>query len=849
MSRKKNKISFMQRIIIALVIGMLGVSVIAVFQTYQKKKWDTEQEAESVMQLIKNNCQKYDDYNIGLQTMELQSIVDKINVLRNYMRVQVRSYWQEMGGSLSEFAKNQYLSGVILLDDNFEIVENVDVDQKENKELFQALYESGQFEQIASYPKKIYTDCINADGRNYQFAVAARADEDGIIVCYQDTSKYDDDKYEITFSNFFDIGLLENDAVMVVSNGEKILYSNREWMQGLEMKDWPISDVISRDMLPENDQLIALKYDGVTWWGKQDQYRDYYLYIFFRVEILDIVLVRNISMALGVYLIFAFGVLMFTQKQEKERLYRVEKEHHMLAAIASIYDVNLLLNLEENTWEAFLQTTAMETALTGITKTDQMLRVFCDKLMMESAREEFLQFTDPHTLSERLKGRDFLGYSFEAVRQKWYQVLLIPKTRNEEDEVTKVILLIRNVTEQTKKEMDYQEQLRISMEEADAANAAKTDFLRKMSHDIRTPINGIRGIAEIGKNSAKDLQQTKEYFKKILMSSDFLLELVNDVLDMSKIELGEWKEEQLSFDFRELIQNAVTVVSTQAESLGVLIQCEQMEGKHWFLKGDSLNVQRIFQNLMSNAVKYNRPGGTVRISCREIEYDEKSALFEFICEDTGIGMSKEFQKHAFEMFAQEHKTARTTYAGSGLGLAIVKKTVEFLNGTIDFESQEGKGTIFKVRLSFLLDPEKYHGQEKAESVSIKGVNILLAEDNELNMEIASFVLNEQGAVVTEVKDGKQAVELFAASEPGTFDIILMDIMMPKMDGFEATRAIRALDRCDAKNIPIIAVSANAFDHDVEESRSSGMNDHLSKPLDFEKMIEVIHKYTGTFFVH
>lgn len=843
MSGKKNENNLMRRVIIVLIIGLILVFSFSIFQTYQSEKKTAEQKAESTIQFMKTNCQKYDDYEIGLITADLQSMINKINVLRNYMQVQVQSYWQMMGGSLSEFAKNQYLSGIILLNEQLEIVENIDVENKENKELLQELRLSSQLEQILDYPQKIYADCLETEGRNYQYAVASRTDEPGIIICYLDTAKYNKDKYEISLSNLLDMGANEENAVVVVADGETILYSNRQKLQDLEVDEWPVLDVISRDMLPENENLIELRYNAKTWWGMKDQYRDYYLYVFYQVELFGYDLAQNLSIALGVYLVVAFGVLMFVQKREKERIRQLEKEHHMLASIASIYDVNLLLNLEGNTWETILQTTAMEEALNGISKTDEMLRVFCDKLMMESAREKFLEFTDPHTLSERLKERDFLGYSFEAVRQKWYQVLLIPKVRNAENEVTKVIFLIRNVTEQTKKEMAYQEQLRISMEEAEAANAAKTDFLRKMSHDIRTPINGIRGMAEIGKNSSKDLQQTKSYFKKILSASDFLLELVNDVLDMSKIELGEWKDEQISFDLRDMMQSAITVISTQAENTGIFVHCEALEGEHWLLKGNPLNVQRIFQNIMSNAIKYNRPGGSVRISCRETECDETWAMFEFVCEDTGIGMSEEFQKHAFEMFSQEHKTARTTYNGSGLGLAIVKKTVGFLNGTIDLVSKEGVGTTFTVRLPLKIDTEKYTIEEKIENGSIKGLNILLAEDNELNMEIASFVLDEQGAAVTEAKDGKQALDLFAASVPGTYDIILMDIMMPVMDGLEAARAIRSLERSDAKEIPIIAVSANAFADDIEESVRSGMNDHLSKPLDFEKLFKMIYKYT------
>ena len=522
----------------------------------------------------------------------------------------------------------------------------------------------------------------------------------------------------------------------------------------------------------------------------------------------------------------------------------MKKELQLLQSVSSIYDVNLLLYPQKNIWIPILETKQLEKTIKGIKEADEMLQQVGKLLMTESAREEFWRLTDLKSLSERMKKRNFLGYTFEAITGKWYQTLLISKKRNDENEVTEVMLLMRNVSEQKQKEMDYQEKLRIAAEKAATADASKTDFLRRMSHDIRTPINGIRGMTEIGLENLEDTPRIKDCFVKIRTASDFLLELVNNVLDMSKIEAGETTGKNEPFDLREILKNAATIVSVQAEEAAIDFRQKPVEIEHSHLLGSPLNIQRVFQNLMSNAVKYNRQGGLVEVSCQELESDGENARILFICRDTGIGMSKEFQKHAFEIFTQEHKTARTTYSGSGLGLSVVKKTVELLGGKIDFVSEEGKGTVFMVELALKIDKvyEEAQNKKEQEAVSISGLHILVAEDNELNLEIETYMLEEQGAVVTPAKDGKEAVDIFEASELNTFDIILMDIMMPKMNGLEAAKAIRSLKRKDALEVPIFAVSANAFSDDIAASKASGMNEHLSKPIDFEKMMQVIGKY-------
>lgn len=411
-----------------------------------------------------------------------------------------------------------------------------------------------------------------------------------------------------------------------------------------------------------------------------------------------------------------------------------------------------------------------------------------------------------------------------------------------------LFMLFRSYTERRsmlqiqRQEQAYQQKLRESAQAAEQANMAKTDFLRRMSHDIRTPINGIRGMVEICRHSMGDPQKQEECLDKIMASSSFLMELVNDVLDMNKLESGNIRLEEKPFDLLEVLEEVNDVIGVQAESCGVSYLVENDKLPHHYLIGSSLHLRQVLQNIISNGVKYNRVGGMVHVIYRELSMENNRILLEFICTDTGCGMSPEFQSHAFEPFAQEEGTVRTRYAGTGLGLPIAKKLVEQMGGSISFVSVQGEGTTFTIRIPFQMDEErKNNPQNSTRKCSIEGLKILLAEDNDLNMEIVEFVLQNAGAQVTAAWNGKEALELFEQSEAGTYDVILMDLMMPVMGGLEATAKIRELDRPDAKTIVIIAMTANAFMDDVERSLAAGMNAHLPKPLDAEKLIEEICK--------
>ena len=398
--------------------------------------------------------------------------------------------------------------------------------------------------------------------------------------------------------------------------------------------------------------------------------------------------------------------------------------------------------------------------------------------------------------------------------------------------------------QEQEKDEKYKTELLIAAKKAEAANEAKTEFLQRMSHDIRTPINGICGMVNMADHYADDMEKQKEYRTKVKEASNLLLELVNDVLDMSKLESGEIVLEEIPFNLSSIYREVFVVIEQVAAEQNLQIVWEKKEITHRDFIGSPRYVKRVMMNILSNAMKYNRENGHIYISCIEIPSGQpETTTMEFVCRDTGIGMAEEFQKHIFEPFAQEHAGSRTRFSGTGLGMPISKKLIEKMGGTITFESAEGIGTTFVIRVPFKIDLDVDIREEQADvsEKSIKGLHILLAEDNELNMEIAEFVLQNEGAEVSKAWNGEETVELFRKSESGEFDAILMDIMMPVMNGYEATKMIRSLDREDAKVIPIIAMTANAFTEDRLRAKEAGMNEHIAKPFDVKLLVKIIHK--------
>lgn len=388
------------------------------------------------------------------------------------------------------------------------------------------------------------------------------------------------------------------------------------------------------------------------------------------------------------------------------------------------------------------------------------------------------------------------------------------------------------------------QQLREAARVARNANKAKTEFLQRMSHDIRTPINGIRGLVEIGNYYADDLQKQAECRAKIWQSSGFLLDLINEVLDMGKLSSGEVTLEEIPFDLNEVQAEVKEIIAQQAKERGIEIFVKKRNVQHVRLIGSPLHVKRIFLNALSNAVKYNKDNGRIYLSTIEMGCENGVATFEFRVEDTGIGISKRFLPHVFEAFAQDGDVARSSYEGTGLGMPIVKSLVEKMGGSVDVESEKGVGSIFTLHIPFKID-EQPAAEKRAETFVpdvARGMHVLLAEDNDLNLEIAQFFLKNAGVTYEAARNGKEAVEKFAESAPGEFDALLMDVMMPYMNGLEATKQIRALAREDAKTVPIIAMTANAFVEDKKQALEAGMTDYLTKPLESTALIKMLARF-------
>lgn len=413
------------------------------------------------------------------------------------------------------------------------------------------------------------------------------------------------------------------------------------------------------------------------------------------------------------------------------------------------------------------------------------------------------------------------------------------------------IILRVNVNHQQKhidELLEYQEKMKESNEATIRANMAKREFLSHMSHDIRTPINGIMGMVEIIRKNKEKPEKTEECLKKIDQASSHLLSLINDVLDMSKLENGQVQLEHVPFDLKDEMEQIKAIVEVQAEAAEIRFQIHMKDIEHTRLIGSPMHFRRILLNLLSNSLKYNHPGGSVDVYIKEKSSDKKQAEYQIVIRDTGIGMSDEFiDEYLYKPFTQEDDNARTSYQGTGLGMAIVSELLKTMEGNIQVYSEKDKGTTFYVALGFDINPDKEPEvveEPEEEEKNIKGMRVLVVEDNELNLEIATFMLESAGVVTTSAKDGKEAVETFAASKEGEYDAILMDIMMPVMDGLEATRKIRAMEaeRKDAKTIPIIAMTANAFSEDKEKTMAAGMNHHLTKPVTIEQLKEVLGEY-------
>ena len=534
----------------------------------------------------------------------------------------------------------------------------------------------------------------------------------------------------------------------------------------------------------------------------------------------------------------------------KKALDEATKRSEIISAIATLYVTIVHANVKERTYELLKGHDLVQKILGQKEKIDDVMERLPTTFAAKEWREQYREFLNFDTLTERLRNTNFVSIEFMGTNGKWRLSRFIVKSRDTQGNVVDVLYVVRDITEEKLRELMYQKQLKASMEDAQRANISKTAFLQRMSHDIRTPLNGIVGMIHIAEKYKNDVDKLRECRQKALQSTDYLQKLINNVLDISKLESGSLMLEYKSFDLVELLNNNMTVVAMSAYENGVRFEggVEANTIRHRYLIGSPVHLSRVLMNLASNAIKYNHFHGTVNVHCEELSDDGNIAVFKFVCSDTGLGMSEEFQKHAFDVFAQEGKQSTTTFSGSGLGLSIVKDIIELMGGMIELESKENVGSTFTVTVPFKIDHlvENNDSQNDScpQSMELSGKRVLLVEDNAINMEIAHAILEEEHLNITEAKNGKEALEIFQNSKLNEYDVIIMDVMMPVMDGLEATKAIRMLEREDAKKIPIIAMTANAFEEDRKACLDAGMDEHIGKPIDIPLLKRTITKAIG-----
>lgn len=527
------------------------------------------------------------------------------------------------------------------------------------------------------------------------------------------------------------------------------------------------------------------------------------------------------------------------EKARKQLQFRKD----LIATIGKIYRAIYFVDLDKGTYMEITGEATYQKVIGNEDLLSKVIPIFNRSFIAPESQASMKDFLDPSTLSDRLRERDTICQSYLTAEGLWHQGRFLVKRRHEDGSVATLLYTIADIDEFKQAEIARQEELRKSAREAQLASQAKTDFLRRMSHDIRTPIHGILGMVEIADSHPADIEKLRDCRHKIHEAANMLLAMVNDILDMNKLESGRLEPESVPFDILELLTEVNHLAGIQAPAYGVTTHVKNPPFPVRRVIGSPTFLRRVLLNLAGNALKYNHRGGRIDFSCDKIEIKGDTAYFTLTCADTGIGMSEDFQKRAFEPFTQESNTARTRYMGTGLGLAIVKELVEKMDGTIALESQEGVGSRFSLTVPFTIDHAPQEEEKAAKSpVSLAGLHILLAEDNELNREIAVFLLEKEGMEITACENGAEAVKAFRESPQGYYDLILMDIMMPVMDGYEASRRIRSLPRRDAAVIPIFAMTANAFQDDIEKSHKSGMNEHLTKPLHTQVMLDTIRKY-------
>ena len=799
---------------------------------------------DETISFVKSRINRYEIYNANDRVKSLVRLLDKSEELSRVLDAEHVFTAQDM----DNYAKQQRLTGVLVLDEklNVSIQTTQDYDAMS---LWKKLIDSKYVRDILESPSKTYMTRLRNEGNIYDFAAVARQDTPGVLIAYAKKEEVNEKNGDLTMETVFADFPFKMDGSVVISDGTKVVSTNESKLLGMSVKE--CNELYQNTFRESKDHIVRLDAAGSSWYGRKEKIRNYDIYVFFPA--MQVFMTRNIVCLSYVLIAIVIFTLFRTIRihMEQESIMREQKRLQIINALGHAYSFILLIDIKKNTLEVIKSADVVGLNYRKKDLSNELQRKYIDSMIAPSFQKSYLAFTDISTMESRLKEHDSLSCVSRTIEGTWIRSMIVPQKCDEKGNLSTVLLAISDVTEEKEHELEQDRILRNALSSAEHANRAKTAFLNNMSHDIRTPMNAIIGFTSLAAEHLDDREIIRDYLEKISTSGKHLLSLINDVLDMSRIESGSVKIENNKVHLPDILEDLKTIIleGVHAKQQKLLIKMQDVV--HEDIITDKLRLTQVLLNIISNAVKFTSVGGTIHILVEEKASQKAGyAVYSFCIKDNGIGMSKEFQEHVFDSFARERTVTESGITGTGLGMAITKNIVDLMGGTIHLTSKQGEGSEFIVTLECELanmavqDKQSSYPKEEKKHLDYSGKKVLLVEDNELNREIATEILKSLGLNVDCAADGMEAVEIMSSEAGNQYDMIFMDIQMPKMDGYTATREIRTLKDTKKANVPIIAMTANAFDEDRKKAIKAGMNGHIAKPIDVNVILQNLDRIFG-----
>ncbi|BEI61905.1 hypothetical protein Blut17040_29340 [Blautia luti] len=806
---------------------------------------------DETFDFVKNRIESYEIYNTNDQVKSLVRLLDKTTELSRVIE-QEGNLSTEM---LDEYAGEQRLTGILVLDQNLKVTEQSAKDG-DTMSLWQKLIKSDYVRDIAEHPEKTYTTRLRNKGKIYDFAAVARQDAAGILITYAQKEEVNELNGDLTMASLFPDFPFEMNGSVVICDDDKVVSTNRQELTARSIEE--AKSQYKNKFEADENGIVHLRSETGNWFGRREKIKDYDAYIFFPES--QVYITRNIICVIYVLLALLLFLLyrVSRSRTEKRSILQDQKRLRVINALGHAYSSISLVNLKTEEIEILKSSENVKPDQKGDVLSKAHQEELIRQVIAEPFQEAYWKFVDISTVAKRLEERETLSFTARTVDERWMTMIIVPQGYDKDGKLCTVLVANRDVTEEKEREIAQDRNLRNALAAAEHANRAKTVFLNNMSHDIRTPMNAVIGFTALATAHIDNKELVLDYLKKIHISGQHLLSLINDVLDMSRIENGSVRIEYTVVHLPDILHDLKTIIQESVHSKQQELYIDTQDVLHEDIITDKLRLTQVLLNISSNAVKFTPVGGTVniRVSEKPCRRDGCTTVV-FSVKDNGIGMSPEFREQVFDSFTREHTVTENGIGGTGLGMAITKNIVDMLGGTIQVESEVGRGTEFTVMLECEIsgttvkeepDPEQREPL-KNEKQKIRaeiqrryeGKKVLLVEDNELNREIATAIMEEIGLDVDCVEDGTDAVNIMSSVEGRKYDLIFMDIQMPKMDGYTATREIRTLNDPKCANIPIIAMTANAFEEDRKKAIKAGMNAHIAKPISADIILENLER--------